>query len=404
MRDSVRLLCGIMVLCLLLQLSPGPSMAEPDVTVIIEAPAEVAAGSDFVGSVNVTGVVDFDVCQFDVGYDAGVLEVVDVAVGNVGGIAVPIDAWGEVAPGRIRVLGNVPGVPGVGGAGHLAQVHFRVVGSAGSASDIALSDGILGDKYAEEMAPVAWIGSSLVVSGDLTPTTYMDTDVACVAPVMDGYMVRFSYTWLDAGTGPLTLERSEMSLPASQWEGEVPEVLEVGEHTFDIWVKNMEDLTWTIEGEGHVAQAHARPDHEEECLGVPQYVGGVFYDVDHSGTQDTHDLPLGNWPVELQAEETGEIHTTKTVSDTFSPFYGQWAMPEGMISGTYIVSNVGVEGWVQSYPTEPSTYRMDYHGGGSFTLLSSEPEGYAGRLDFGTYPVLAEETWTYWYPLVFQAH
>ncbi|MFP3897534.1 MAG: cohesin domain-containing protein [Anaerolineales bacterium] len=405
MRNKVRLICGTIIFCLLLQLSPGASMADPDITVRVDTPSEVEVDSEFSAVMNITEVADLDGFQVDVSYDPTILGVIGVSDGEIGGAVIPIDMWGEITPGRVRVIGNVPGVSGVNGSGYLAVVHFYVVGSPGDASEIDLSDGILGDKYAQEMTPVSWIGSSLVVSGDSTPTTYMDAGVECVAPVGDdGYMARFTYTWLDGGTGPLTLERSEMSLPEDTWEGEVPEVLEAGEHTFDIWVRTLDDLTWTLEAEGHVAQAHARADDEKKCLGVPQYIGGVFYDVEPDGMQGAHDLPLGNWMVELRGEETGEIHTTETVSDTVSPFYGQWAMPKEVVSGTYVVSNVGVEGWVQSYPTEPITYGIEYHGGTDFDLLSPEPEGYTGRLDFGTYPVLAEETWTYWYPLVFHGH
>ncbi len=171
MRTRRCLVCGGLICWALLGLFPFLSLADVEIMVSVNAPAEVTSDSDIIIKIDVTEVTDLDVCQFDVGFDPRVLTVVDVTAGNIGGTAIPIDMWGEVAPGRIRVLGNVPGVPGVDGAGHLAEVHFRVVGSSGDASDIEFSNGLLGDKYAEAIAPVTWRGGSVRVADSTSPST-----------------------------------------------------------------------------------------------------------------------------------------------------------------------------------------------------------------------------------------
>jgi hypothetical protein len=163
------LVCGGLILCLLLGLPLALSLADSNPEVSIDAPAEVDLDSHFTARVNVTEVSDFDACQFDVTYDASVIEVTDVTAGNIGGTAIPIAMWGLVEPGTIRVIGNVAGVPGVDGSGYLAEIHFHVIGSSGDTSTIDLSNGLLGDKYANPITEVTWIGDSVYVSGVVSP-------------------------------------------------------------------------------------------------------------------------------------------------------------------------------------------------------------------------------------------
>ena len=170
MRRKLRLVCGWAILCLLLRLPLPLSLADSDVEVSIAAPAEVNPDGHFTASVNVTEVSDFDACQFDVTYDPGVIEVTDVTAGNIGGTTIPIAMWGLVEQGRIRIIGNVPGVPGVSGSGYLAEIHLHVIGSPGSTSAIDFSNGLLGDKYANPITEVTWVGASVYVSGVASPT------------------------------------------------------------------------------------------------------------------------------------------------------------------------------------------------------------------------------------------
>ena len=180
MKRKLRLVCGGMILCALLGLPLSLSLAASDVEVSIDAPAMVDPDSDFTARVNVTEVSDFDACQFDVTYDPGVIEVTDVTAGNIGGATIPIAMWGLIEPGRIRVIGNVPGIPGVDGSGYMAEIHFHVIGSPGNTSAIDLSNGLLGDKYANPITPVTWVGASVTVNtplpGSITIVKETDPD------------------------------------------------------------------------------------------------------------------------------------------------------------------------------------------------------------------------------------
>ncbi|MGA8850022.1 MAG: BACON domain-containing carbohydrate-binding protein [Dehalococcoidia bacterium] len=119
--------------------------ASGTVIVGIDAPAKVNPGSFFVAKVTVDSVTDLDTCGFDVTYNQTIITVTDVTGGEIDGhtVEVPPGYWsyipyGEENTGRIRVIAAVPGTPapGVTGTGYLAQVHFEVIGSGGSTSDI----------------------------------------------------------------------------------------------------------------------------------------------------------------------------------------------------------------------------------------------------------------------------
>lgn len=151
---------------------PGVGAAE-EVTVSVDAPPQVAEGSYFVVEVRVTEVTDFDACQFDLNYDPGVIQVngpeggpTGVTAGLIGSTAVPIDKWGYLAPGipgRIRVLGNLPGASGVTGSGTLAEIHFHVVGAGGSSTGLNLSNVLLFNKDAQPISPVTAVSDSVYI-------------------------------------------------------------------------------------------------------------------------------------------------------------------------------------------------------------------------------------------------
>ena len=132
--------------------------------VSIEPPAEVAAGSDFVARVTVNGLTDFCSCQFNVTYDPAVIEVTDVASGLFDSNVFPVDMWGFVpagTPGAIRVLAHVSPATPLAGSGYIAEIHFHVVGSSGSTSNLAFSAGQLFDCYGTEITPVTWVDGSV---------------------------------------------------------------------------------------------------------------------------------------------------------------------------------------------------------------------------------------------------
>jgi len=139
-----------------------PVAATPEVTVSIDAPDEAAPDSDFTANVNISEVVDFDACNYDVSFDVSVLRLDNVTSGLIGSTTIPIDIYNEITPGTYRVIQNVPGLSGVSGSGYLAVLHFHVIGSAGDSGNVSLSNGMLSNNQAEEIT-ATWTGDSVDV-------------------------------------------------------------------------------------------------------------------------------------------------------------------------------------------------------------------------------------------------
>jgi len=120
-------------------LQPASSPESGKVTVSIEAPATVSAGGEFVATVEISGVENFDAVNYDVTYDPLVLEVTNVSQGTINNTEVPVDDWSFVPSGlqgEVAIINNIPGVPGVSGSGYLCEIHFHVIGSSGDASSL----------------------------------------------------------------------------------------------------------------------------------------------------------------------------------------------------------------------------------------------------------------------------
>ncbi len=139
----------------------------------IDAPGEVAMGSDFAARVNITRVTDFAVYQFDLTYDPTVIAVIGeqggakgVTPGLINETAVPVDwAFSPLeAQGRIRVIGDALEAGGVTGSGYLAEIRFRVTGAPSSSSDITLSTSLFTDTRANEIAPLTLVQASVYVT------------------------------------------------------------------------------------------------------------------------------------------------------------------------------------------------------------------------------------------------
>jgi len=154
-----------------------PVAAAPDVTVSIDAPAQAAAGSDFTANVNISTVTNFDACQYDVTFNASVLRLDNVTSGLIGSTPVPVDITNEISSGTWRVVQNVSGYAGVSGSGYLAVLHFHVIGSAGTSSNINLSNGVLSNNLAQEI-PATWVGDTVSVPETTPPTVASTSPVA----------------------------------------------------------------------------------------------------------------------------------------------------------------------------------------------------------------------------------
>jgi len=163
------------------------------VTVSIDAPAEVDAGSSFVADVIVSSVIDFDSCGFDVTYDETVITATDVTGGMIGGHTIDVDEWHYMSPsggtstvdtGRIRVITGLQGPPGCGVDGTnstIAQIHFDVLGSGGDCRDISLENVGMYDCQAGPIDTTT-MGDSVCIRGPVGGTAYPPNKLLMLAP------------------------------------------------------------------------------------------------------------------------------------------------------------------------------------------------------------------------------
>lgn len=151
----------IIVLAVVLTSGSSPN-GEGGLTVSIGAPAEVSAGSDFTLQVKVGEVVNFDSANYDIAYDADVLEVTGVGNGSIGNTTIPIANW-NFDPTKVRIINNIPGLAGVNGSGYLAEVYFHVIGSGGDTSDLGFTGSCVMYNVEAVQIPAKWDGGSVRV-------------------------------------------------------------------------------------------------------------------------------------------------------------------------------------------------------------------------------------------------
>ncbi|MBA7622523.1 hypothetical protein ES703_29901 [subsurface metagenome] len=198
MRIMIRVLSAAVILALLISSGVAvPVAAGGSVTVSINAPADdVTSGENFTATVDISQVENFDAANYDVSFDPTVLEITDPVVpitdpppdlpdysdknmyGQINGTEIPVvliglihEGSGPADPTVIRVVQNVPGLPGiyppgsspVTGSGYLAVLHFHVIGSPGQSSEINLSNGTLSNTSAEKIL-ATWVGDSVHVT------------------------------------------------------------------------------------------------------------------------------------------------------------------------------------------------------------------------------------------------
>lgn len=120
------------------------------VDVSVEIPESVEIGEEFDLTVAVTAVTNFDAGQFDVVYDHSLVQLVSVSDGDIGGVAIPFAIYNEkFTPDSMRVVVNVPGIPGVTGEGSLAVIRFKAV--KGGSATFGLENVFINDNKAVEI-------------------------------------------------------------------------------------------------------------------------------------------------------------------------------------------------------------------------------------------------------------
>ena len=158
--------------------TPAPTAGGVIVSI---ATYEVAVGSDFTIRVNIGNVTNMDTYQFDLTYDSSIIQIIGaeggatgVTPGLIGVTPIPVELW-SYQPignlGKIRVIGNLPGITGVSGSGYLCEIHFHAVGVPCNTSTLAFSAGMLGNAVSQAIVPVIWINGSAHINEVLaTPT------------------------------------------------------------------------------------------------------------------------------------------------------------------------------------------------------------------------------------------
>ncbi|MCD4768120.1 MAG: cohesin domain-containing protein, partial [Methanosarcinales archaeon] len=144
-----------------------------DVPVTVNAP-EVVSGT-FDATIDIADVTNLDSGEFDLSFDASVVNVTGVNSGSINGTYVPIDEWDFIDPDTIRVLFNLPGTTGVSGSGSLTIISFEVLGVTDDTSVLAISDGLLVDTESNEI-------SSLWSDDEITLDVPVDVPVTVNAP------------------------------------------------------------------------------------------------------------------------------------------------------------------------------------------------------------------------------
>jgi hypothetical protein len=130
------------------------------VPVTVNAPESVSGTFD--ATIDIADVINLDSGQFDLSFDAGVVNVTGVSEGSIDATEVGLDGWTFTDSDTVRVIFNIPGATGVSGSGSLVTIHFEVTGTSGDTSALAISDGLLVDTESGRM-PSVWIDDGVRV-------------------------------------------------------------------------------------------------------------------------------------------------------------------------------------------------------------------------------------------------
>ena len=137
-------------------------------SVTVNAPEVVTDA--FEVTIDIENVSDMCAGQFDLSFDPGVVNVIDVGAGNIAGTTVPIAVWDFMDTDRIRVLFDLPGLNVVSGSGCVARINFEITGLEGDVSVLDILNGllvVLVDGSSEEI-PANWVGDKVMIR-ELTP-------------------------------------------------------------------------------------------------------------------------------------------------------------------------------------------------------------------------------------------
>ncbi len=242
-----------------LSLPASPAQAQA-VTVTVDAPAQVSAGSEFVARLNISHVEDFDAAVLRVRFDPAILSLTSVTDGNIGGTTIPIAALVEKESGLWGIVANVPGFPGVTGEGYLMEFHFSAL--APGNSDIGLEHHSLSNKDAQ-LITATWVDDSVNV-------------IAGTTPIIAFEPTAFSFTATQGGANP-------------------------SNQTLDIWNSGGGTLDWSVDDDGtwlSLAPTSGNSTGEHDTVTLSVNISG---------------LTAGDYNATITITAPGAINTPQTV-------------------------------------------------------------------------------------------
>jgi hypothetical protein len=144
------------------------------VPVTVNSPdvASVVSGT-FNVTIDIENVLNLNAGQFDLSFDASVVNVTDVENGLVNDTTMRIDGWWFMDSDTIRVISSYPLPYEMSGSGYLAVITFAITGSLGDTSVLDISNGTLAGIPTEGMTdtgeiPALWFDSEVAVGVPVT--------------------------------------------------------------------------------------------------------------------------------------------------------------------------------------------------------------------------------------------
>ena len=142
------------------------------VEITSEIPDVIIPDSDFIVNLNVSDIINFNVADYTITFDPGVIDLTSITSGTIGTTEIPVE-YNRIAADTVIVVNNLnKPATGVSGDGTLSVLHFHAVGNIGESCTITLSSGTLADNRAVEI-PASW-GSNAVTIEKIPAVIVMD--------------------------------------------------------------------------------------------------------------------------------------------------------------------------------------------------------------------------------------
>jgi hypothetical protein len=366
----------------------------------VNAPEPVSGTFD--ATIDIADIINLDSGQFDLSFDASVVNVTGVDPGSIDGTEVPVDMWRFIDTDTIRVIFNLPDTAGVSGSGSLATINFEVLGAAEDTSVLAISDGLLVDTESDEISSL-WSDSGITVGA---PVTVNAPEV--VSGTFDATIDIADITNLDSGEFDLSFDASVVNVT-----GVDPGSIDGTEVPIDMWrfidtdtirvIFNLPDTTG-VSGSGSLVRINFEVLGVTDDTSVLAISDGLLVDIESNEMSSvwfddeiTLELPVDvipvDVPVTVNAPEvvTGTFDATLDIADVTNLDYGEFDLSfdssvvnvTGVNSGSIGGTEIPIDEWDF---IDPDTIRVLFNlpgttgvsGSGSLATISFEVLGVTG--------------------------